>query len=220
MSNDFIPASDKLFHLWQENLLPYIDSHRAGWTIPDAAWNPLPPLQATWRTAWAKAEQADTRTHVAIVAKDDARHAYQNAIRQFLKAWITYNPAVTDTDRAAMELPIHDLTPTPTPVPTTYPDLTVEPDGVRSIRVIIRDHDSPSPARPHGATGAVIRWAILPMPPAVVEELTSSVLASRSPHVFTFQENQRGQTLYLAASWQNAKGEKGPWSVIANTIIP
>ena len=50
--------------------------------------------------------------------------------------------------------------------------------------------------------------------------LFHSKLATRSPHKFAFPPEQRGKTVYLAARWQNRRGELGPWSAIVSAIIP
>jgi hypothetical protein len=68
--------------------------------------------------------------------------------------------------------------------------------------------------------GAVIVYAVLAEPPADPDALTRSVLATRTPHVFEFTEEERGKTVYVAICWQNEKGEKGPWSEIESAIVP
>lgn len=46
-------------------------------------------------------------------------------------------------------------------------------------------------------------------------------LLKNSPaHTLTFDENQRGKTVYFALRWENTRGEKGPWSQIVSSIIP
>jgi hypothetical protein len=50
--------------------------------------------------------------------------------------------------------------------------------------------------------------------------LTHSRLASRSPLELSFDPEERGKTVYLAARWQNRRGELGPWSDIISAIIP
>jgi hypothetical protein len=57
-------------------------------------------------------------------------------------------------------------------------------------------------------------------PPADHNALTRSVLATRTPHTFEFTEEERSKTVYMAACWQNEKGQKGPWSEIVSAIVP
>jgi hypothetical protein len=64
-----------------------------------------------------------------------------------------------------------------------------------------------------------MKWAVLPSPPTLVSELGNSALDTKSPYFFTFDETQRGQTLYVAAAWQNTRGEMGKYSEIVSAII-
>jgi hypothetical protein len=79
---------------------------------------------------------------------------------------------------------------------------------------------SDSKAKPYGVNGAVIIYAVLDAPPADHSALTSSVLATRTPHILEFTEEERGKTVYVAICWQNEKGQKGPWSEIESAIVP
>jgi len=45
-------------------------------------------------------------------------------------------------------------------------------------------------------------------------------MASRTPHALEFTEEERGETVYIALSWQNERGLTGQWSEIQNAIIP
>ncbi|MDR0606761.1 MAG: hypothetical protein LBG80_21020, partial [Bacteroidales bacterium] len=75
-------------------------------------------------------------------------------------------------------------------------------------------------AKPYGCNGAVIAYAILDNPPRNQEELTHTVLATKTPYTMEFKEQERGKTVYIALRWQNTKGQLGPWSEIISTIIP
>jgi hypothetical protein len=216
----FIPRKDADFNNWVTNFVNTARALSAQLQIPAAQGDALWALLSTWAQKYATAENPATRTKVSVVEKDDARRALEKATQEFINEYLRYNHLVTDGDRVALGIPIPNPTHTPVPVPTTYPDLTIEPDGIRRVRVAFRDHDKKSTAHPDGVTGAVIRWALLPAPPVAVDELTNSALDTRSPYIFTFEENQRGLTLYVAAAWQNTKGEKGAWSEIASGIVP
>jgi hypothetical protein len=53
-----------------------------------------------------------------------------------------------------------------------------------------------------------------------VEDLIHSAFDTRSPFTLSFDENQRGKTVYFCLRWENTRGEKGPWSEIVSGIIP
>jgi hypothetical protein len=115
---------------------------------------------------------------------------------------------------------VHDTTPTTIPVPKTRPELDIDVLDFRRLKVLFHDMGSKSNAKPYGVNGAVIVYAVLDAPPADVSALTRSVLATRTPHILEFTEEERGKTVYVAICWQNEKGEKGPWSEIESAIVP
>jgi hypothetical protein len=75
-------------------------------------------------------------------------------------------------------------------------------------------------AKPLHYDGAVIIWAILDTPPASPDDLILHTLASKTPHTLEFREEDRGKTVYIAAAWQNERGNVGRWSEIQSAVIP
>jgi hypothetical protein len=45
-------------------------------------------------------------------------------------------------------------------------------------------------------------------------------MASKTPHSLQFREDERGKTVYIAASWQNERGNIGQWSEMLSAVIP
>jgi hypothetical protein len=62
--------------------------------------------------------------------------------------------------------------------------------------------------------------SLLDAPPADISALSRSVLATRTPHILEFTEEERAKTVYIAVCWQNEKGERGPFSEIESAIVP
>jgi hypothetical protein len=63
-------------------------------------------------------------------------------------------------------------------------------------------------------------WLVCDTLPACWDELTHSAIDTNSPFTLSFENDQRGKTVYFAIRWENTRGEKGPCSEILNTIIP
>jgi hypothetical protein len=61
-------------------------------------------------------------------------------------------------------------------------------------------------------------------PPVTDEDRTAMGIpnrdTTRSPYTITFEEEERGKSVYIALRWQNKKGKKGPFTVIQSAIIP
>jgi hypothetical protein len=219
-TTDFIPGADNLFLTWLKTLLAYVQTKQSAWNIPQAPLNELKTLSADFENALAVSGNPTTRTKVSIQAKNDARKAVESKTRLFLKAYVTFNPVVTDADRDAMNLPIHKTTHTPVPVPKTTVEAEVSLPSPGVVEISFHDAASGHRAKPDGVHGAEIAWAILSAPPVDWKELTSSSFDTRSPQRLTFSGDERGKTLYFALRWENTRGEKGPWSEIQSTIIP
>jgi len=68
--------------------------------------------------------------------------------------------------------------------------------------------------------GAVIVWDVLAAPPPDLHHLTFHTMASKTPYAIKFAEEERGKTVYIAAAWQNERGNVGQWSEILSAVIP
>jgi hypothetical protein len=219
MANDYIPQSDGAFLEWAKPLVTYAAAHLAPFTIPETAVTPIQTLLAAYDTAF-EAAQDPNRGKVDVLAKNEARDALKSALRTFVKAYLAYNPAVTDADKKSMGLPLHDTTRAPVPPPSTVPEAEAKTPHPMVVEIHFHDEGSTRQGKPARVQGAKIVYAVLDAPPATVEALTRSAFDPRSPFTLTFEENQRGKALYFALHWENAKGQAGPWSVIQKAIIP
>jgi hypothetical protein len=220
MKGDFIPKPEAQFHNWQNILMTYFAGYYSTWGVPPVAWTELCSSQADYNTKYAAAENPATRTSVAVLARQEARQTYETRLRSVLKAFVTYNPAVTDEDRRNMGLPIHKTTHTPAPVAATYPDFDVDSSVIRRLTIHFYDQGSKSKAKPEGQHGAEITWGISETPIVNVADFTHSSFDTRSPFTLEFTGEQRGKTVYFCLRWENTRGEKGPWSEIVSAIVP
>jgi hypothetical protein len=221
MSNsDFIPSRDADFSLWTDNFFTYLTGNRERFNIPAEPVNALQLLESDWINKYAIAETPATRTKTTIREKTEARDALVKHLRPFIKEYLTFNHAVTDADRDNMGLPIYKTTRTPVVIPTTIPEFWADTSVIRRLTVHFRDNGSRSGAKPAGVHGVEIRWCILGVPPASIDELIHSAFDTRSPFALDFEESDRGKSVYFCLRWENSKGEKGPWSEIVMSIIP
>jgi hypothetical protein len=91
---------------------------------------------------------------------------------------------------------------------------------IRELSIVFHDQASARKARPYGTMGAVVAWQVSQTAPACPDDLTRSQLATRTPHLLQFTEQERGKTVHIALCWQNKKGQRGHWSEIQSAIIP
>jgi hypothetical protein len=220
MGTNYIPRNDNQFLVWLKNLIAYLQTKIAEWSLPATEITAMSTLADKFDTALKVAETPATRTAVTVQAKNDARKAAESKTRVIVKGYVTYNPLVTDPDRDAMGLPIHKTTRTSVPDPHTFPTLEIRLPAPAVVECLFHDAESASKAKPPGVHGAEFGWAILEAPPEGWKALVHSSFHTHSPLRLTFEGPDRGKTLYLAARWENTRGAKGPWCEIVSVIIP
>ncbi|MDR1284184.1 MAG: hypothetical protein LBK99_25710 [Opitutaceae bacterium] len=217
---DYIPRPQAVFNNWQETLVAYLLANLGRFGLTTDMLDALMALQAAWRDAWALASNPDKRTKATVQAKNEALAAYKAGIRQFVNERLTYNKKVTNADRDNMGLPIHDTHPTPAPVSQDAPDITIRMPAARRLEILARVLANALRKKPDGGHGWELRWIISLTQPTSLDQITHSEFSTRSAIVLDFDENQRGQRIWLIARWENTRGQKGPWTDILSAIIP
>jgi hypothetical protein len=209
-----------LFDKWQKNLMQRVFMFMPMWDIPLPAYDVLLPLQTEWDARYAAAANPDDRTHAQVTAKNEARKAFETALRNFIKAYITYNPKPTDAEREVMGLPVHKTTRTSVPPPSGYPGFKIDSSVIRRLSILFYDDANEHRAKPEGVHGAEIKWDFSDTPVVNPDKLVQSGFDTASPYTIEFAGEDRGRTVYIALRWENTHGEKGPWSEIVSAIVP
>jgi hypothetical protein len=133
-------------------------------------------------------------------------------LRLYNKAYLLYNPAVSDDDRAAMGLPIHKSGRSPVQKPETAPQLLPDAATRRIIKVYYKDEGASRRGKPAHVKGIEIKWAKLKEAPQDITELINSAFDTNPPLALEFQEHERGEKVFLCGHWEiQREGEKGPW---------
>jgi hypothetical protein len=220
---DFMSGSESKFFDWAEYTFPYATSpeNTAKWALPaDAVSEDLLTAYKELGINYLRATNPETRTTASIQAKNNSIKHFKSIFRKYIKAYITYNPRVTDEDRKIMQLPLHDTKPTPAPVADKTPFTKLDLPTPGTVVISFGDQEGARKRKPAGQNGAELAYAILDNKPMDWEDLTHSTFSTHSPFRLSFKGTERGKTLYFALRWQNTRGEKGPWTEIMNVIIP
>lgn len=221
MSTDYLPNKDKTFLQWVVNFLKSLLPAMARLNFPNDRYQKLTVERDDFTLKLETAEEPLTRTPVAVEAKHRSRKILESDVREVVKAYLMYNPLMTDEDRKAMGLPIHKTTRTHSPIATSYPDFDIDSSVIRRLSIFFYDQgQKTSKAKPAGQHAVGIKWAILPSPPASLQELTGSAMDTRTPFTLNFDESERGKTVYICLCWVNTREEEGPWSEIMSAIVP
>jgi hypothetical protein len=215
---DYIPHKDSELVAWSANFIAQIVANAPTWEIPSNEVNDLQTANDAFVELHAQAD-SPAKSSIIVAEKNAAREVLVGKIRN-LAGFRLKNPIITDAQRVALGLHIHDTTPTHIPVPTTRPEINIDVVDFRRLKVLFHDMNSNSKAKPYGINGAVIAYAVLDTPPADPNVLNRIALATRTPHVLEFTEEERGKRVYFAICWQNERGQRGPWSEIESAIVP
>jgi hypothetical protein len=215
---DYIPQKDSELVAWSANFTAGVTANAGAWGIPPDEVSALQTADATFAALHAQAD-SPAKNSIIVAEKNTARDVLVAKIRE-LAGFRLKNPVISDVQRIAIGLHVRDTTPTNIPAPKSRPELDIDVVDFRRVKVLFHDMGSNSKAKPYGVNGAVIIYAVLDTPPADHSALIHSVLATRTPHILEFTEEERGKTVYVAICWQNEKGEKGPWSEIESAIVP
>jgi len=216
-----IPSKDAEFNVWQGIISKAVSDNRRVWQLDENWLDTLfEPARLAWSNAWAAYENPSTRTPLITATKKSTRATYEKLLSTLVGGLRT-NTRLTDEDRLAAGIPLHDTKPTPVPVPTTYPVATIDTSMLRRLIVNFRDGSSTTTtsAKPRGIHGVEIRWAVSEEKP-LVSALTNSAFDTRTPYTLEFDDAQRGKTVWICLRWENTRGEKGPWGEVISAIIP
>jgi hypothetical protein len=220
-SKDLFPRKDADFLQWTVNFLAALVKILQRIGFPEAVYQQLLTLKNTFSVKFNIAEAPETRTKPAVREKNDAHHALETSLRQAIGEYLTRNHLLTDADRDSLGLPVRKSGRTPSPIAAESPDVDVDTSVIAHLIIhFFEKGGRHRKGKPAGQHGAEIGWSISETPLTRWDELTHSAIDTNSPFTLSFENDQRGSTLYFALRWENTRGEKGPWSEIMNAIIP
>jgi hypothetical protein len=178
------------------------------------------PKLTVYDAAYRRWANPATATRMALDDFKDSERAFVPLYRR-LYGMMKASALVSNSDLEEMGFqPRNSGKRSPHPVDRMFISLRVAPLGSHVLNVAFENRDTGSSVIPYYLVGAVIFGAVSDTPVASQERLVRMKLATRSPGMLVFNSSQRGRTLYLAARWQNRRGELGPWSEIMSAIIP
>ena len=225
-NKDYIPRPDVQFNGWANNLYGGVTTTTVVWNIPADEIIAYNTKLNKWNEAFAVGgiAQKSTRTDKQTQDQDKARIELEEVMRLFVKRWLTLNPAVSDADRKALQVPIYDGTRTPEPKPTTIPLVEITPMNGAMIEIIFsRGHHEDGnkhkgkPAHTHGMK---IYYKVGDPAPATFEDCNKSVTATKSPYLMKFSALDTGQKVYYYFCWVNSHEEEGPVTPVKTALVP
>lgn len=217
---NFIPRSDADFHLWQSAVVVNVQGSATTWGILAADVTALVGQQTLWTAAFGKASNKQNRTAADVQAKDDARAAYEAALRKFIAQWLTNNPRVPNSERQRMGLNVKEGTRTAVAVPETSPVATIDFSTRQQHTINFSDEATPrSKAKPAGVHGCEVWAKVGGEAPKDATEFDYLATDTATPYVATFESADAGKTVWYMLRWVNSRGERGPWSSTISALV-
>jgi len=218
MRTDWLPGKREEILSMARTWVEALAERGEGWEVPLGEINGLNTRlnNAVTNVAAAEANKGDRHLNAVAKASMDTLVSFMRVLR---RRRFTIPPLVpADFVLLKMREPDHTRTPQIEVEEAVEMELALR--NIREILVVFKVKGVAHRAKPSGYDGAVIIWDVLDAPPNSPNDLTNHTMASKTPHVLTFDENQRGKAVYVAAAWQNERGNIGPWSDILKGFIP
>jgi hypothetical protein len=229
-SNDWVENNREAFHTQVNRTGMYLNPTEERAKLTDFGYPPgskiavmitndfLLPV-SRYNTTYAAWLNLETRTKAVELALDAAEKEVREAYRM-VHGLFKGNPLVLDEDLVMMGMPRrHVGGGSPVPPPKTVPTLEIERPSTGVVVVHFHDKEAENKAKPYGVHGIEFLYGILDHPPVSLDELTRSAFDTRTPYKFTFGIEEVGKNLYIAARWENTRGEKGDWTDVYHTLI-
>jgi hypothetical protein len=210
----------------QTNVFMSIEDNRItvgfGPNTPYGMWydQSFTPIQSYYFSKYQIWLNPATSTRAALENLKLAEKNFFPLYREFY-AFMKASPLVSNASLVAMGFPPRpDGGRSPHPVDKLFIVVHVRPLANFILEVSFSNRDTGSSMIPYFLTGAVCFYSVSDKPITNPNELTHSKLATRSHIDLVFDPLQRGKMVYIAARWQNRRGEVGPWSEIVAVVIP
>ena len=217
---DFVPRSDAEFNLWQIALITQVQANLTAWGITAADVTALVLIQTAWNIAFAKASNKQNRTPADVQGKDDARTAYETALRKFVAQWLANNAKVPNSERQRMGLTVKTNIRTANPAPETCPMAVIDFSSRLRHTIAFADETTPNTrAKPDGVHGCEVWMKLGGEAPQAPAECTYLATDTASPYVATFDGADVGKTVWYMLRWVNTRGEQGPWSPTFSALV-
>lgn len=212
MTTSYIPTRDVALVPWADNFAALITAAPATYGLLAADATAINGVVTPWDAAYTLATNPATRTPATIAAKDSAKGAMLPQLR-FYAQNIKANMGVSNENKIALGIHINDAGPTPIPVPTTAPALTIDFQQPFSATIRARDQTTPtSNAKPFGVIGGEVATTVGVAVTTDPDAAMFNRIQTKTPFVLTFGAPDVGKICTCWSRWFNRKGELGPWS--------
>ncbi len=220
-SSSYLPYNDSAFSTWLDTFFAYLEPNFAKFGLVAADVTAAKGTQDAFDVSLAAHIAAQSAARTATTTKDDNRATCESSIRA-LVGRIQAAPGTTDADREALGITIRGAGTSDMPLPTNDDKPIALVDVSSRLKHVIRIQNQTSvgvkKAKPAGAMGAEV-WVKVGETPSGPSDMQLIGLATRSPYVVEYPDDNGGKQAHYAMRWVTSKGEKGSWSETESATI-
>lgn len=224
----YIPGRDSTLDSWADNFQTLIAAAPGTYGLVPADATAITDAFNTWHAAYLVGGSTgsppvpvnpSTFTSVTVAAKNSAKFAMIIILRTY-SSQIRLNPGVSNSDKIALGLNLPNNTPSPIPVPLTFPLLNIVSAGPGTHLVRFADSATPAVrAKPFGAVGMQLYRGVGVAPIVDVSLTAWYAQLTAQPFQASFLVGDAGKVATYFARWitrgkpiGDAAAQVGPWS--------
>lgn len=219
MAVNYIPTTDGGLVDWGLNFSDLITATPAAYGLDAADALAIQTSFDTYDAAFALGGSINrvpvnptARSPVTVAAKDAAKVAFRTLARTYASQ-IRLNPGVTNGDKIALGLNLPNNSPSPIPVPTSWPVLSILSGGPLSFTLKYSDSIiGTGKAKAAGALQMQLVASPSDTPITSPDAQPIRFLVTRVPQLIVFDSGDGGKDCYLWGRWVTRRGLVGPWS--------
>ena len=217
---DYIPSTEEDFNDFQEQFEKVLVISGPGWGVPAVIITGITNAKTDWVPKYAAGKDEADPTGAQRQAKNDSRSAYVKLIRECVKQYIRYNPAITNDEFVSLGLSVPDTVRTRAAVPDHAPREAVE--KIEHLRHVLRLTDPENPntkSKPKGVARINVYRYIGVQQPADISQYQLIASATKFLYASSFDEADVGKKAFYISQYENTRGERGPISDAVGAII-
>ncbi len=219
---DYIPASDKDFFDWQDNLVTIVTPKVVAWNIDPPDFTVVTAEQLIYVPLYNKIKNKNNRTGTDVNKHRDERVIYEKILRDFTQANLANNKKVSNGDRTLMNITVKDTTQTSRPKITVTPIVKPTSKAGAIIEIVTRvDNDSTRPSIHVDSDGVEVVYIVATSAPVDPDACTKTFFSSKAKFRLAMKIADAGKKIYGFCRWKNSSDESksGPWSLMFSATI-
>ena len=218
MPSDFPPRKDAELFTMAANASTLISGHPTDYGLSVTQAAALATVSAAYGTAYNIAINPPTRTKLTITAKNDAKVALVQSLRD-LNRFVQATKTVSVLKKQEIGFPVY-ADRTPIPAPDTEPSIKKVSTSGRRTNVTLRGMDDDRRGRPTGVQGALIISYQGEVPPADSSQWRIEGLSTRTDFEIVWSPAIAvGTPLWVSAAWYSPRGQAGPAATPVSVAI-